>query len=122
MADYIYFKTRDDLLRFDTGAIVYFEAQGNYTKIILANGYEGLVCMNLSKMQERLTSRLQEKAKRFVRVGKSHIVNTGFLLQVTPLRQVLILSDQKSFSYELSVSKEALRVFMNLIIEAKSSK
>ncbi len=122
MADYIYFKTRDELLRLDTGSIVYFEAQGNYTKIILANGYEGLVCMNLAKMQERLTSRLQEKAKRFVRVGKSHIVNTGFLLQVTPLRQVLVLSDQKSFSYELSVSKEALRIFMNMIIEAKSNK
>lgn len=122
MADYIYFKTRDELLRLDTGSIVYFEAQGNYTKIILANGYEGLVCMNLAKMQERLTSRLQEKAKRFVRVGKSHIINTGFLLQVTPLRQVLVLSDQKSFSYELSVSKEALRIFMNMIIEAKSNK
>lgn len=122
MADYIYFKTRDELLRLDTSSIVYFEAQGNYTKIILANGYEGLVCMNLAKMQERLTSRLQEKAKRFVRVGKSHIVNTGFLLQVTPLRQVLVLSDQKSFSYELSVSKEALRIFMNMIIEAKSNK
>lgn len=122
MADYIYFKTRDELLRLDTSSIVYFEAQGNYTKIILANGYEGLVCMNLAKMQERLTSRLQEKAKRFVRVGKSHIINTGFLLQVTPLRQVLVLSDQKSFSYELSVSKEALRIFMNMIIEAKSNK
>ena len=122
MADYIYFKTRDELLRLDTGSIVYFEAQGNYTKIILANGYEGLVCMNLAKMQERLTSRLQEKAKRFVRVGKSHIINTGFLLQVTPLRQILVLSDQKSFSYELSVSKEALRIFMNMIIEAKSNK
>lgn len=122
MADYIYFKSRDELLRFDTSAIVYFEAMGNFTKIILANGFEGQVCMNLAKMQERLTLRLEEKAKRFVRVGKSHIINVNYLLQVIPLRQKLILSDQKSFSYELSISKEALRAFMNIIIESKSSK
>lgn len=122
MADYIYFKSRDELLRFDTSSIVYFEAMGNFTKIILANGFEGQVCMNLAKMQERLTLRLEEKAKRFVRVGKSHIINVNYLLQVIPLRQKLILSDQKSFSYELSISKEALRAFMNIIIESKSSK
>ena len=122
MAEYIYFKSRDELLRFDTSAIVYFEAMGNFTKIILANGFEGQVCMNLAKMQERLTQRLEEKVKKFVRVGKSHIINTTYLLQVIPLRQRLILSDQKSFSYELTISKEALRVFMNMIIESKSSK
>jgi len=122
MAEYIYFKSRDELLRFDTSAIVYFEAQGNYTKIVLANGFEGLVCMNLGKMQERVSIRLKEKAKKFLRVGKSHIINTSYLLQVTPLRQKLVLSDQKTFSYELPISKDALRKFMELVIESKTSK
>ena len=122
MAEYIYFKSRDELLRFDSSAIVYFEAQGNYTKIVLANGFESLLCMNLAKMQERITQRLQEKAKRFLRVGKSHIINTSYLLQVTPLRQKLVLSDQKTFCYELSVSKDALRKFMDIVIESKTGK
>lgn len=122
MSDYIYFKSRDELLRLDTSAIVFFEAQGNYTRIVLANGYEGFVCMNLGKMQERISGRLQDKAKKFLRVGKSYIINTGYLLQVTPLRQLLVLSDQRTFRYDLSVSKDALRKFMDMVVESKSNK
>lgn len=122
MAEYLYFKTRDELLRLDISAIVYFEAMGNYTLIVLANGFEGQVCANLAKMQEMISLRLKEKAKRFLRVGKSHIINTSFLLQVIPLRQKLVLSDQKTFTYELSISKEALRKFMDIVIESKTGK
>lgn len=120
MAEYIYFKSRDELLRFDVGAIVYFEAMGNFTRIILANGFEGQICANLAKTQETISLRLQEKAKRFLRVGKSHIINTSYILQIIPLRQKLVLSDQKTFSYELSVSKDALRKLMDAIVVCKS--
>ena len=122
MAEYIYLNSRDELLRIHVPSIVYFEAEGNYTRIVLANGYEGLVCINLGKMEKMLTAKLQEKAQRFARIGKRHIINMNYILQITPLKQTLILSDQKSFQYTLDVSKDALKNLKELIINSKLNK
>ena len=122
MAEYIYFNSRDELLRVDVSSIVYFEAEGNYTRIVLANGYETLVCINLGKMEKMLSAKLQEKAQRFARIGKRHIINLNFILQITPLKQTLVLSDQKSFQYSLDISKEALKNLKELIINSKHNK
>ena len=121
MAEIIYFNSRDELLRIDVSSIVFFEADGNYTKIVLVNGFEAMVCMNLGKMEDLLGQRLGEKAKRFARIGKRYIINLGFLLKITPLRQVLVLSDQRSFSYTLDISKDALKKLKDLITTPKTS-
>lgn len=122
MAEYIYFNSRDELLRLDAPSIVYFEAEGNYTRIVLANGFEGLVCINLGRMETLLTAKLQEKAQRFARIGKRHIINLNYILQITPLKQTLILSDQKTFQYSLDVSKEALKNLKDLVVNSKYNK
>lgn len=122
MSEFIYFNSRDELLRIDVPNIVFFEAEGNYTKIVLANGHESLVCMNLGKMEKMITAKLQEKAHRFARIGKRHIINMGFILQISPLKQTLILSDQRSFLYSLDISKEALKNLKELIINSKQNK
>ena len=122
MSEFIYFNSRDELLRIDVPSIVYFEAEGNYTKIVLANGYDALVCMNLGKMEQMISTKLQEKVHRFARIGKRHIINMGYILQISPLKQTLILSDQKSFQYKLDVSKEALKNLKELFINSKLNK
>ena len=122
MAEFLYFNSRDELLRIDVPSIVFFEAEGNYTKIVLANGYEGLICMNLGKMEKMIAAKLQKKAQRFARIGKRHIINMGYILQIAPLKQTLILSDQKTFQYTLDISKEALKNLKELIINSKQNK
>ena len=119
MSEYIYFNSRDELLRLEVPSIVYLEADGNYTKIVLANGFESMVCMNRGKMEKFLSDRLAEKAKRFARIGKRHIVNLKYLLQISPLHQRLVLSDQKSFKYELEISKDALKKLKDIIVQPK---
>lgn len=114
MAEYIYFNSRDELLRVEASSLVYFEADGNYTRIILANGFVGIVCMNLSKMEKLLSLSLKEKARVFARVGKRHIVNLNYVLKVNALQQCLVLSDQKSFQFDLEVSKDALKVLKEM--------
>lgn len=114
MSEYIYFNSRDELLRVEAANLVYFEADGNYTRIVLANGFVGIVCMNLSKMEKMLSLSLKAKAKVFARVGKRHIVNLNYILKINALQQSLVLSDQKSFQFELNVSKDALKVLKDL--------
>jgi hypothetical protein len=106
---YLYLNSRDEFYRIEVSKIVYFEADGNYTHIMLTNHMRGTVCMNLSKMQEILNSTLSDRASRFARVGKSHIINLNYVYHIAILRQKLELSDGVNFNYSLSVSKEALK-------------
>ena len=111
---YLYLNSRDELLRIDISKIVYFEADGNYTNIVLANQLRGVVCMNLARMQEMLSERLKEQASIFARVGKRHIINHTYVYQINVLRQKLVLRDGERFAFSLDISKEALKKLKEL--------
>ena len=103
--DYLYLNSRDNLLRLDINHLVFFEADGNYTNIVSANKVKHTVGMTLAKMQEMLTQSLGEKAHRFVRIGKSHIVSMNYINQIDIPKQTLILSDGHSFAFILTRQK-----------------
>ena len=113
---YLHLNSRDEFLRIDVSKIVYFEADGNYTNIVLANQLKGSVCMNLAQMQQILSERLKERATIFARVGKKYIINHTFVLQINVLKQKLILSDGANFAYTLDISKDALKNLKELYI------
>jgi DNA-binding LytR/AlgR family response regulator len=89
----IFFNSRDQLLRLDTQKIVYFEADGNLTYIVLANKLKATVSMNLSKMEEFLALQYKDKARLFMRIGKRFIINMNYIYSIQVARQKLILSD-----------------------------
>ena len=117
--DYLYLNSRDNLLRLDINHLVFFEADGNYTNIVSANKVKHTVGMTLAKMQEMLTQSLGEKAHRFVRIGKSHIVSMNYINQIDIPKQTLILSDGHSYAFKVSVSKEALRKLKDILTRQK---
>ena len=110
------------MLRLDIGKIAYFEADGNYTNVVSANGLKGVVCMNLMRMQEVLSERLREQSSIFARVGKKYIVNLTLVYQVNVLRQKLVLSDGERFAFTLDISKEALKNLKGLFEGALTGK
>lgn len=118
---FLYLNSRDEFFRVDISRIVYFEADGNYTNIILSNKLKGVVCMNLSQMQSVLSANLKESANIFARIGKSHIINLNYVYHISILRQRLTLSDGMNFEYVLTVSKDALRKLRELFISGLSS-
>lgn len=115
---YLHLNSRDEFLRIDIFKIVYFEADGNYTNIVMANQLKGVVCMNLSHMQQVLSDNLKEKAQFFARVGKRHIVNLIYVYQINVLRQKLVLSDGENFTFQLDVSKEALKQLKEMYVSS----
>lgn len=117
--EYLFLNSRDELLRIDISKIVYFEANGNYTNIYLCNKLKGTVCMNLARMQEALSTQLKEKATRFARIGKSYIVNLNYVYSIQILKQRLVLSDQSTFAFQVSISKEALKALRDLLLKNK---
>ena len=114
---YLFLNSRDELLRIDIQNIVYFEADGNYANIISVNKLKGVVCVNLAQMQKLLSERLLEKANIFARVGKKYIVNLKHVYSINTIRQQIILSDGATFTYQLSIGKDALKELKHLFIE-----
>ena len=115
--DFLYINSRDSLLRLNINHIVYFEADGNYTIITSANAVRHTVGMTLAKVQDMLTESLGQRAQRFVRIGKSHIVSMNYISLIDITKQTLTLSDDRTFTFKVSVSKEALRKLKEIFIK-----
>ena len=111
----IFFNSRDELLRIDLSTVIYFEADGNYTRLVSVNGLSSMVCMNLGKMEELLSLRFKDAPGSFARIGKRYIVNLRYVYGINTLKQELLLSDQTTFSTTLSISKVALRGLKELM-------
>ncbi len=112
---YLHLNSRDEFLRINISRIVYFEADGNYTNIILTNNLKGVVCINLAGMQKILIENLKESASIFARVGKKYIINYSYIYKINVVRQKLTLSDGANFVYELNISKEALKHLKDIL-------
>lgn len=111
----IYFQSRDEFLRVDLTAVMYFEADGNYTRFVSINGLSTLIFMNLGKMEQLLSLRFKDAPGTFVRIGKRFILNLNYIYRINTLKQELTLSDQRTFTQTLSLSKIALKALKDLI-------
>lgn len=114
---YLVINSRDELFRFNIDNIVYFESEGNYSNIILANGHKASFCLNLSQLQEVISRTLGERAARFARVGRRHIINLRYVQAIMTLQQRVVLSDGLNFTYTIQASKDALRKLRDLFVQ-----
>lgn len=109
MDRYLIIKTRDELLRIKIGQILYFEADRNYTKLLLSNGIQFTFALNIGKIEELLEKQVVGSNEILVRVGKSHIINKSHILQINLPKQKLVLLGQDGKPHELGISKDPLR-------------
>ncbi len=109
MDRYLMIKTRDELLRIKIGQILYFEADRNYTKLLLSNGIQFTFAINIGKIEELLEKQVSGSNDMLVRVGKSHIINKTHILQINLSKQKLLLLTQEGKPRELIISKDPLK-------------
>lgn len=115
----LYFNTRDELNRIDVSKIVYFEADGNYTTVVMVNKLRAAIYMNLGEMERALTEQLGPDDRTFMRIGKRFIINMQYIYQINVLKQQLILSDYDHFAFQVNISKEALRKVKELMLQTR---
>jgi DNA-binding LytR/AlgR family response regulator len=116
---YIFFNSRDELHRIEVSKVVYFEADGNYTDIVMVNKLRASVCMNLGEMEKALAEQLGPTDKTFMRIGKRFIINMQYIYQINVLKQQLILSDYDHFAFQISISKDALKKMKELMLQTR---
>lgn len=114
--NYIIINTRDQLLRLEISKIVYFEADGNYTKVVMTNKLSAMLPLIMGHVEKALAAQLQNNAVIFMRVGKRFIINRRFIYQVNVTKQHLVLSDFNNFAFQLPVSKAALKNLKELVL------
>ena len=108
-------KTRDELLRIHIEHILYFEADRNYTKLLLAEGIQFTFAVNIGKVEEMLNMQLSDSNTMLIRVGKSHIVNKKHILQINIPKQKLLLLPREGKPRELIIPKDPLRSLKDLL-------
>ena len=114
----LFFNTRDELTVVDSEEIAVVQANGNYSKVLTIYRREIMLTSGISKVEQVLKN-LKEKKSKFVRVGRSLIVNHSFLRKIDLMKQVMVLSGQGN-EIKVNVSKKTLKIYKNAI--AKSIK
>lgn len=115
MSKTLLFFTSTELIRVPSDAVVYVAADGNYSAITMADGSDYVLTLQLGQIERRIAEMVDEDDNRFIRIGKSLIVNREFITFVNLSRQKLVLSDGRTFRYEVSASREALKALKELI-------
>ena len=104
------FNWRDELIRLKPEDIVYFQADGNYSNMMLISKKQRMLTMNLSKVMSKLEEHLGLQSNVFERVGRDLIIRKACLFSIQTLKKQLILKVPNSdVFFELQVSKDALK-------------
>ncbi|MDR1762354.1 MAG: LytTR family transcriptional regulator [Dysgonamonadaceae bacterium] len=110
MDRYLVFKTRDELIRIKIEQILYFEAERNYTKLILTNGIQFIFAVNIGKIEEILENQIPNYSSVLLRVGKSFIINKNHVMQISLPKTKLLFAGAEGKVKELNLPKEPLKI------------
>ena len=119
--DFLVFPSSSELVRIPGEAILFVEACGNYSIIHTIDGKTRELVLQLGKIEE-IASKVRSLSGRFIRIGRSLIANKNFITYINVNKQRLEISDAKTFVYELSASKEALRSLREYLIQEAMEK
>ena len=108
MSDFLFLFNTNELIRIPAESLAYISSEGNYSDIYTRDGEKRTVTLQLGVLEELIQQQLQ-MSDNFARIGKSLIVNLELVSYINPARKQLILSDCRTFKFNLEASKEALK-------------
>lgn len=74
--------------------IVYIEAEGNYSHLVLLGGEDVVLTMQIGKLTELIDAQLKGQHSRLAKIGRSLIINLDCIYYINPQKQQLILRDR----------------------------
>lgn len=127
MAQKLTFSTSTEMVAVEAAALVYVEADGNYSTLHTIQGASFTLTMQLGQVERHIAATLAQTAVTapdavtapepvsFIRIGKSLIVNRRYICYINHPRQRLSLSDGRSFKHDLSASRDALKALKDFL-------
>lgn len=114
------FNTRDDLTAIDLDTVAVIQANGNYSRILTSYRKEIMLTFGISKVWEAMEA-VKVPKPRFIRLGRSIIVNHSFIQHIDLLKQVLTLSCYGN-EIKLHLTKNALKAYKIAIVQTVKMK
>lgn len=111
------FTTSTEMLRVLPDTVVCITADGNYSTITMVDGGNYVLTIQLGQIERLIAGMLDSEDNRFIRIGKSLIVNRDYIAFINPPRQKMVMGDGRTFRRELTASKEALKALKELLLE-----
>lgn len=113
----LFFDTRDELTCIDTDQIAVIQANGNYSRVVYITKREVMLTYGITKLEEILKS-YNSKNNRFIRLGRSIIINHSFLYKIDVIKQQLILCDGGKNEIRIKIPKQILKSYKNATIKS----
>lgn len=109
--------TRNELNLIDLDLVACINANGNYSNVMYIDGNKIMVSVGLSQFESIIKDAVVKTKvfNTFVRLGRSVIVNNRYLSQINIQKQKLTLSDRGTHAYQLTVPKNLLKSYKELI-------
>ena len=113
----LFFDTRDELTCIETDLVAVVQANGNYSRVIYITKREVMLTHGLSNIEEVLKSYNNNK-NRFIRLGRSFIINHSYLHKIDVLKQLIILSDGCQNEIRISIPKQILKSYKKATVKS----
>lgn len=113
----LYFDTRDELTCIETSLVAVVQANGNYSRVVYITRREIMLTCSLSKMEEILKTYNNNKDK-FLRLGRSFIINHYYLQKIDVIKQFLVLSDGNKNDIKLAIPKQILKSYKKATVKS----
>lgn len=113
----LYFDSRDELTCIETDLVAAIQASGNYSRVVYITKKEVMLTYGISKLEVILKS-YNSKRNRFIRLGRSIIINHSFLQKIDVLKQQLVLSDGDKNDIRITIPKQILKSYKNATIKS----
>lgn len=97
-----------EFYQFRSDKIIYVTSDGNYSTIHMGDQDARLVTLQLGQIENLLGEQLGPEKEKFIRIGRSLIVNSDYIYHVYPRKKELLLSDSDHIKVQLEASVEAL--------------
>jgi DNA-binding LytR/AlgR family response regulator len=110
----IYFNARDEMTCVDTDLIAVVQAEGNYSRVVYITKREFMLSQGISKIEEILHAH-RDPQTRFVRLGRSVLVNHRYLYKIDIMKQLVILSDGSKEEIRLHLPKPIVKTYKKAI-------
>ena len=113
----LYFNTRDELVCIDANKIAVVQANGNYSRVVYITKREFMLTHGISRLEEILKS-YNSKDNRFIRLGRSIIVNHVFLQKIDVQKQQIVLSDGDKNEIRITIPKPILKTYKQAVVKS----
>lgn len=111
----IIFNTRDELVCVDVDMVAVVIADGNYSRLFYIDRKEIHLTFGISSVEKELKG-AKSAFSRFVRLGRSLIINHSYLGRIDLLRQQLTLTDFKGHELRINMSRNLIRTYKKAVM------